>query len=207
MQYGHILNQHFGFLFLDDHFVEVEPCAFDVHAGNIPSIFGLAGDLGGVSISSNLGVDGEFVEFERVLLAELLAEADHVGVGDVDAGEPGAVGLALDPLVVLLDASAQVHHPRGQFLVRLRRQFLPRLRDEAVEDVVLHDLQVVREADDAVDHVQDVFQVPLDADDEFVDSLDFLFEHHCCELETRVFRVIHRLVNSVFDFVLFLRIL
>lgn len=137
MQDRHVINQHLGFLLLDHHFVQVEPGTLDLHSGNVPAVFGLAGHLRRVSLGSDLGVDGQLVQFQRVLFAELLAERHHLTVRNVDAREPGAVGLALDPLVVLLDASAQVHHPGGQFLVGLRREFLPGIGDEAVEYVVI----------------------------------------------------------------------
>lgn len=154
VQDRHVVNEHFGLLLVEHHGFHVEARTLDEQPRDVPAVGRLGRDLTRVGEFSHFGVDGEFVEFVLVFLAVLLRECDHVGVRDLDAGQPGADRLAVfDPVVLLLDAEDELVDPRGEFLVGERRQRLPALGDEAVEDVFVDDFELGGHGDEACNHV------------------------------------------------------
>jgi len=196
-------------LVVKHHGLHVKARSLDEQTRNVSSIGRLGRDLTRVCEFGDLGVNGEFVEFVLVFLAVLLRECDHVGIRHLDTGQPGADRFAvLDPVVLLLHAHDQLVDPRGEFLVGEGRERLPALGDEAIVDVVLDDLELGGHGDEPCDHVRDVFQVRPDADYEFVDLLQFLFEHHVGEVYLGVLGVVAAVcVYFVECFVFFLRLL
>lgn len=203
----HFLNQDLGFLLLDQLHVDVLACPFYLQSGNLPAVIGFAGDLACIHFLGHFGVDGEFVQLQPVFFALLLAQGHEVGVGNVDATQPGHGRLALDPLVLLVDAPLQRHHPAREFLVGLRGQCLPLDGDEPVLHIVLHRLQVHRHADDSVDRVEQILQIALYLFYQKVDTFNFLFQDDRCELEPRILVVFNRVIYHVFHLILFIRIL
>jgi hypothetical protein len=124
VQNRHVVNQHFRFLLFNHQLFHVEARAFNLHATDLSPVLRFARHLAGVSLGSDPSVNSQFVQLKCVLFAELLRQSDHVGVGHVDARQPGHVGFALDPLVLLVNPTPEVRHPRSQFLVGLRTQLL-----------------------------------------------------------------------------------
>lgn len=128
LNHRHVLNQFLRVLSLETTLFQVPGSPFNGQSSNVTAIFRSLFNLTRVLVLSHNGVQSGLVEGPLFLSTGSLHQSSHVGLRDVQTGNPHNHRFFLDPLLVLFESLAEMVHPGTQFLLGLRGQSRPRSR-------------------------------------------------------------------------------